>query len=465
MQILETLAECLRGPNVALQKEVLNSYFFFDVNRIFSSCYYLGVAQGMLWASPEPMSTCTHAQTGGGHNDTATLSSGSTRASDSGSTREGSSGVTVNDLLATLKLSTLKCCLAMFDTVIDRQAPIEMLGFLNVRNIISQIIATSQLLGLEGEQHGLMQGMRKGAGSITAGIRVASRTEWRPRLEDFGIRRRLGYQQGRSSNRSFDVRSNNLAPGDDAPVSSLKESGLLKNSRYWATYGLLRREVTRMYELIQYLARYDDSGNVSVLLNQFSSEHKGISDYLKTHVGSVDIVRTVRASEWTLKPAGASSVEEEATETHVHEKQYTVSEHIAKLIESNHFRKLWLEMIYSLPLDNPEEKFAVIMDAIQDVTAMATWMHYLNENSPVMRCIIKHRETLRSMPLYLALAITMLLTVFYGIPMDPNTGNVVGDGRFHPVFHFSRAQTDQITLSLARTSSLFPIVCVSCLQC
>jgi hypothetical protein len=218
-----------------------------------------------------------------------------------------------------------------------------------------------------------------------------------------------------------------------------------------------------MYELIQYLARYDDSGNVSVLLNQFSSEHKGISDYLKTHVGSVDIVRTVRAPESTLKPAGASSVEEEATETHVHEKQYTVSEHIAKLIESNHFRKLWLEMIYSLPLDNPEEKFAVIMDAIQDVTAMATWMHYLNQNSPVMRCIIKHRETLRSMPLYLALAITMLLTVFYGIPMDPNTGNVVGDGRFHPVFHFPHAQTDHS--SLARTSFLFPIVCVPCLQC
>jgi hypothetical protein len=94
---------------------------------------------------------------------------------------------------------------------------------------------------------------------------------------------------------------------------------------------------------------------------------------------------------------------------------------------------------------------------------MATWMHYLNQNSPVMRCIIKHRETLRSMPLYLALAITMLLTVFYGIPMDPNTGNVVGDGRFHPVFHFPRAQTDHS--SLARTSSLFPIVCVSCLQC
>ena len=398
------------------------------MNKIFSTCYYLGLPAGTIWPSFRPMSTSVHVTS------SDSLSNVGTATSSNAST------VTVNHLRSTLKLSTLKCCLTIFDTVVDQQIPIKMLGFLNVQHIISQIVETSQLLGLGAgtEQRGLMQGMRKRAGSVTAGIRVVSHSEWRP------------------------GQAHNLAPTDDAATSP-KMAGHLRHPQYMATYEWLRWEVTRMYELLRYLMSYDESGDISTLVSQFSKEHKDIVDYLERHVGSVDVVRTVRVSESPLKPAGASGVEEDVTETRVQAKQYTVSEHMAKLIESNHFRQLWSNMLYLLPLDNPEDKFAMLMDTIQDVIAMAIWMNFLNQNSPVMRTIIRHRETLGSLPLYLSLAITMLLIVFYGIPLDPNTGNVVGDGRFHPVFTF--APHKQISPPIYVTCAAFLSLFCACNPC
>jgi len=46
--------------------------------------------------------------------------------------------------------------------------------------------------------------------------------------------------------------------------------------------------------------------------------------------------------------------------------------------------------------------------------------------------LLKYRESFRAACLRLSVLITALLIFFYGVPMDPNSKAIIGDGRFHP---------------------------------
>jgi len=415
VQVLETLSECLMGPNVRQHKEVLNSYFFFDVNRIFSSCYYVGVAPGRLWTSGY-----SHAEEGHAQNSTR----GSASLGDL-SWNSVHGNMCVNRLRSALKLSALKCCLSMFDTVTDAEMPQEMLGFFEVRNMLSQTHATSLLLGFEESRHSLsrlatMQEIRRGTigNGLSAGFRVAG--EWRPRA--FGGAKNLASHPDNAAATGEGV-------GSDAGALVMVQQ---HSARFQGTFGALRLEIMRLHILVQYLAHYDQTGRVVSLLSQFSSEHPSIADYLHKHTPAVDISRTLRLTNTEDKRAMLAAAEEEPSEVVVQKVFFGVSEHMTKLIESKHFEQAWQDLIFSLPLDNPEDKFAMLMDKIQDVTVQSTWTQYLIDSGGLMRQLIKRRNILRFIPLYLSLAITLLLIVFYGIPLDPHTHYIVGDGRFHP---------------------------------
>ena len=97
VQLIDTICECLMGPNIKHQKELLNSNFFFDINRIFSSYYYVGGEPGHLKDAWDIKS----------HHNTDSSNNISEEANES----------KMNQLRYVLKASALKACLSMFDTV------------------------------------------------------------------------------------------------------------------------------------------------------------------------------------------------------------------------------------------------------------------------------------------------------------------------------------------------------------
>lgn len=393
VQLIDTICECLMGPNIKHQKELLNSNFFFDINRIFSSYYYVGGEPGHL---KDAWDIKSHHNTNSSNN-----------------ILEAANESKMNQLRYVLKASALKACLSMFDTVTHTHIPEAMLGFLDVRNLVSQTVSTSLLLGLGSPQQSLVsfhsmpnfKSSERSAWSSGPGTQPGADVTWCNSKDNY----------------SHSFSSTTTTSTSKSSATTFKSFSNAATSEFQGVYVALRLEVMCFYRLLQYLRMYDTSGTVASLLAQFSNQHAAIAHYLQKHTRDVDISRVDIADD-----------EEKSSQTCVQRVFFDVSEHMTAFVESTHFEQVWRDAIYSLPLDNADDKFIQLIETIQDAAAMSTWINYLDSTTSLMRFIIKRRDMIRSIPLYLSLIITVLLSVGYGIPIDPNTGYVVGGGRYHP---------------------------------
>ena len=426
LQLLDTITECLMGPNIRIQKEILTTHFFFDINRIFSSCYYSGIEPGNLWTS-------------------ATLSSKGTSS--------------MNPLRSAIKLSALKCCLAFFDTVTDAEIPEELLGFFDARNIVSQILATAQLMGFLNNRQ---LSRHTKYGSLTASHFAGA---WRKAtLKDSqGPAGNVDCSQSIQSSSFEATNAASLTETDEAEEVETVTRQLSTDSRFKDTYHALRLEVSKFYILLQNFAAYDSSGNIADMLEHFSREHALIDKYLRSHTLSVDVLRLMNRSSWS--DSEEAIVGNEHKNQHVQNVRFELSEHMVQLVERSHFKLMWEDFLRSLPRDSADEMFPALITKIQvcdcadgvpllclwvkltyamvsdgkltqrdmqDIAALSTLTQYLAEQSGVMRMLLKRRQTLRLIPLYISLVLTLLLLCVYSIPMDPNSGDVLGGGRWYP---------------------------------
>ena len=63
------------------------------------------------------------------------------------------------------------------------------------------------------------------------------------------------------------------------------------------------------------------------------------------------------------------------------------------------------------------------------VVQRTKWLAYISRY-PWPRFIIRFRNVVDKLPVMISATITILLLFFYGIPVDPNTGRPLGEGRF-----------------------------------
>ena len=97
------------------------------------------------------------------------------------------------------------------------------------------------------------------------------------------------------------------------------------------------------------------------------------------------------------------------------------------LIESKGFKVKWHKVIWDLPHTKKEEKHKKFIWKVRHTLAMATWLERVATNS-LGRFLIRKQEMLRIIQLRISILITVMILIFYGLPVDPNSGDLVANG-------------------------------------
>ena len=190
----------------------------------------------------------------------------------------------------------------------------------------------------------------------------------------------------------------------------------------------LRTEMLAYYHLLRYFKRYEEVDEVSKKLKLFKYQHPKLYTYLKTHTCIVEISRALCLDK-TGVPVTVDKDDGKA-DKHIEKVFFPVSEHMALLVKSTGFKLQWKKLIWDLPHTKVKLKHSQLVSKMRKTLAMATWLEHV-ASSDVGSFLIRKREVLRGVQLRLSILITALILIFYGIPIDPNDGEILVGGDFH----------------------------------
>jgi hypothetical protein len=290
----------------------------------------------------------------------------------------------LNGLIQLLKMEALKLCLSFFDSVLAADVPRSMIGFFEVTNLVSQMLNNSKILGLLAE------------GKYKYKMDVIDDNEycWNDGKIDW----------------------------DDLFTEGYRER--------------LRAEMLAYYHLLQYFKRFVDGDEVSRHLKEIKEKYPTLQAYLKGHTCNVEVARYVSVSA-----SGVPTVVNREVSSKKHKRQvdkvfFPVSEGMVRLVESKGFKVKWHDVIWNLPHTKLDEKHTELIAKMRHTLAMATWLQTVAATT-FGRFLIRHQETLRIVQFRLSILITLCLVIFYGLPVDPNSGELLADGNYHPgPFHY-----------------------------
>mmetsp|Transcript_46370 Transcript_46370/g.108883 ORF Transcript_46370/g.108883 Transcript_46370/m.108883 type:complete len:1255 (-) Transcript_46370:266-4030(-) len=373
VQLLDTIRDMCGGPNLRNQKEVISSDLFFHLNRILCSLRYDHSFSGQ-----------------------------EERAEDVEET--------INDLKCLLKLGCLRCCVSFFEceSVVELKLPEHLLGILQLKAVLNQLRTTGALLGFSDRIRALSRNnasnsfIRRGS----SGANMLMRGSFLQRSLSLGT-----------------VLEDELKAGDDKEGGDAFGAELLllqqQASEAMITEqqrALLTKELFLLYRLLLYLQLYDPAGTVEQQLQRFRQDNKALAAVLEARTWSVELARPRTEGE----------------QQRVVKVFFSVDAQTERFTKSKHFLNTWKAVVASIPRENATEKAECLLARTKEVLDQMVWFHLLDKH-PIGRLLLGYRRSLQTLSLLLSLAITLLLLLFYGIPMDPNTGGVLGDGGFWPV--------------------------------
>ena len=214
---------------------------------------------------------------------------------------------------------------------------------------------------------------------------------------------------------------------EDSDVSSEAERVKLHESLHAEGYKeRLRTEMLGYWHLLRYLKRYEDGDEVSKTLKRVKEEHHHLYTYAESHTCSVEINRPLCLDKSGLT---LEAKDDGKTVKHIEKVYFPVSEHMRSLVDSNGFKFYWKNIIWNLPHTKTKLKHKTFVSEMRKTLAMATWLQQLASHE-VGSFLMRKREHLRSTQLRVAWLITVLILTFYGLPIDPNDGKILVDGRY-----------------------------------
>ena len=108
-----------------------------------------------------------------------------------------------------------------------------------------------------------------------------------------------------------------------------------------------------------------------------------------------------------------------------------------ELTSNEDFKTRTDEFIFDVPRENPQEKAKVFLQKSKQVLLMVSLLRGMTESDVfgLSNFFVQRRDLVDALARRLAGVITGCMLIFYGIPVDPNTGRVLGDGKFYTVGH------------------------------
>lgn len=178
----------------------------------------------------------------------------------------------------------------------------------------------------------------------------------------------------------------------------------------------LQDEMFAYYTLLLKFADHDLKGKVRERLHLLENDHPRLFKYLEQHTSHVEIARE--------QENGGVLVE----------KVYFHAQHkIVEMIRNRDFKRRGEEEMFDVPRDNPQEKAREWLKRLKSVLYRSTWLTSEQVSGEFTKTyIIKNRDFFDVAPLYMSVAITIFLLMCYGIPVDPNTGDAFGGGKYYP---------------------------------
>lgn len=172
-------------------------------------------------------------------------------------------------------------------------------------------------------------------------------------------------------------------------------------------------EMLNYHMLLLNLNEWDAESSVKESLAKLSREHPRLYNFLSRHIKDVEIVRSTGA--------GSDIVERVF---------FPIDPSVMDLTLTRDFRNKTKEHMFDVPRSNPHEKSRAFLKKMIEIARRIQWMTH-NLKNPLRAWIIRRRDVLDILPLAIAIVITLCLLLFYGIPMDPNTNQVLAGGKFY----------------------------------
>jgi hypothetical protein len=182
-------------------------------------------------------------------------------------------------------------------------------------------------------------------------------------------------------------------------------------------------EMLNYHILLLNLKEWEAESTVKDILTKLSREHPRLHRFLSRHVKDVEIVRITGTGTGTGTGAGAET-------TIVERVFFPIDPSVMELTLTRDFRNKTKEHMFDVPRSNPHEKSRAFLKKMIEIARRIQWMTH-NLKNPLRAWIIRRRDVLDILPLAIAIVITLCLLLFYGIPMDPNTNQVLAHGKFY----------------------------------
>mmetsp|Transcript_17701 Transcript_17701/g.40030 ORF Transcript_17701/g.40030 Transcript_17701/m.40030 type:complete len:1724 (-) Transcript_17701:23-5194(-) len=176
---------------------------------------------------------------------------------------------------------------------------------------------------------------------------------------------------------------------------------------------LLEEETYYLYFIMLYLQDFDDTGDVRKHVHGLKEEYPRLYKFLKEHTSHVELVRRIEST-------GKSWVEKV---------YFSLDDSIVSMAHNSDYKDRMTELIRSTPNNETHEKYVGFIQQLKSMLNQLVWYEAVARYRTV-RVLIRRRKWVKKSTLSLSILITALLLIFYGIPMDPNTGGVFAQGRF-----------------------------------
>lgn len=378
IQLLDTLKELLMGPNEKNQRYVLGTSFLAVCNRFFSSTCFVSLPDD----APKLKGT----------------------------------DMTSNDMRCFLKCALIDACHAMLEGSASKESRFlaKVLDNFETRNLYAQVLEAGQVLGLVSLSVDAVSAdtqvqdgdgtWRSARGALTQPLlkRVGSAQAYSGRPDG----------SGRDSGKGT-ARSGKEGPGTVAANKRMRQQATrLKLSKGYEK--TVENSMFGLYFLMKTLVEYDHDSGLSQRMEELATLHNDLVSFLERHCSTVEISHTKSES-------GKRLVEV------VH---FRISDDVRKLTLGKGFRKVAENAMFDVPRDNPQEKAKAFIRRLHQIRRLIQHLLFIGGH-PASRFLIRNKAWLDQAPLVLAALITLGLLLFYGVPIDPNTNDILADGIYH----------------------------------
>uniref|UniRef100_A0A7S0VZZ2 RyR/IP3R Homology associated domain-containing protein n=1 Tax=Hemiselmis tepida TaxID=464990 RepID=A0A7S0VZZ2_9CRYP len=359
MQLLEVILDSIRGTHQGNRNEVLSSDLLTCINRIFSNSLY----------KPE-------------------------ESSDTPPTyfKDFELPVTPNDMRCWIRWSCVRVLLALFENISSIELPLQIVGFFDVRYIISQILDCSVVMGLT----------VSGSDADTKGVLKVCETYIKAlnrRETSFTLNTNTYKTLTRWASRHSKVKAYNFSA---AAIDSI------------------RSEAQGLWQILRHFKNFDHSQQLSTILDDFETDNPVMCTFLNCTNMHVEIG----------KLGGPNNLDGGNSAQWVEMVYFPIGKNV-DVVNSQTFQDMFKSQIEHIPREDSKEKGQKFMDSVKRMLRHVAWFEYVS-SWQVSRQLLKYSEWLERASFLLAILITLLLIFFYGIPMDPNTGYIFHDGKFAP---------------------------------